>query len=256
MVTKQKFSGVIFDLDGVITDTASIHSQAWKNMFDSYLRFDAKQNKKPFIEFTHDSDYLKFVDGKPRYEGVSTFLVSRGINLPFGDPNGPPQMETLCGLGNKKNQLFLEIIKKGNIKIFDTTVNFITHLKVNGIQIGVASSSKNCKAVLESTNLLDLFDTRVDGVISVELGLKGKPNPDIFSTACDNIGVAYNRAVIVEDAVPGVQAGRNGKFGLVLGIAREGNADELKANGADMVIEDMGEISIQAINNWFRSNPR
>jgi beta-phosphoglucomutase family hydrolase len=256
MLSNLNFSGVIFDLDGVITDTASVHSFAWKKMFDSYLRVHAKQNNNPFYEFTHGSDYLNFVDGKPRYEGVSAFLKSRGIILPYGDPDDPPQIGTVCGLGNIKNKLFLENIKKGNIKVFDTTVNFITQLKANGIRIGVASSSKNCEAVLESTNLLQYFDTRVDGIVSEELGLKGKPDPDIFSTACDNMGVAYNRAVIVEDAVSGVQAGRNGNFGLVLGLAREGNAEDLKTNGADIVLEDMGEITIQTINKWFMANPR
>jgi beta-phosphoglucomutase family hydrolase len=256
MKSKLNFAAVIFDLDGVITDTAAVHSLAWKNMFDPYLRLDAERKNKPFIQFTHDFDYLNFVDGKPRYEGVSSFLESRGIKLPYGDPNDPPKVETICGLGNNKNQLFIEIIKKGNIKVFKTTINIITQLKAKGIRIGVASSSKNCKAVLEATNLLELFDTRVDGVVSVDLGLKGKPNPEIFTTACDNLGVIYDQAVIVEDAVTGVQAGRNGEFGLVLGIAREGNAEELKANGADLVIKDMGEITIQVINDWFTTHPR
>lgn len=160
-------------------------------------------------------------------------------------------METVCGLGNRKNQIFNQIIMRGDVKVFETTLEFIHQLKNKNIRIGVASSSKNCKNVLEAAGLLDLFETRVDGVISAELGLKGKPEPDIFMTACDNLNVPYAQAAIVEDAVSGVQAGKKGGFGLVLGIARDGNAKELLANGADIAIHDIGEIDIEKIEKWF-----
>jgi beta-phosphoglucomutase family hydrolase len=247
------FQAVIFDLDGVITDTAAVHSASWKLMFDEYLTILADRTDTTYQEFTHEGDYLPYVDGKPRFKGVASFLKSRGIDLPFGSPNDPPSKETICGLGNRKNQLFNDALACGNIIVFQSTVCFIHSLIDNGIRIGVASSSKNCRNVLDCVGLLDLFETRVDGIVSAELGLKGKPQPDIFLTACDNLQVPYDQAVIVEDAVSGVQAGRNGDFGLVLGIAREQNAAELKRNGADIVISDMDEIDLETINAWFDS---
>ena len=245
------FDAVVFDLDGVITGTASVHSTAWKQMFDEYMLRREAEHGEPFREFTHAGDYLPFVDGKPRYKGVASFLESRGIDIPFGDPDDTPDMETACGLGNRKNELFNDIIAHGGAEVFDTSVELIRDLKDRGIRIGVASSSKNCKTILESTGLLPLFETRVDGVVSAELGLHGKPEPDIFTVASDNLGVNYDRTVVVEDAVSGVQAGAAGNFGLVLGVAREGNARELRANGADIVINDLGEIDFDGLSRWF-----
>jgi len=250
-MSKTSFDAVIFDLDGVITRTASVHSAAWKQMFDDFLKAYAEKTGEPFHEFTHTDDYLPYVDGKPRYKGVASFLVSRGIDLPNGDPSDVPEQETVCGLGNRKNKLFTEMIARGDVETFSTTVDFIKKLRDKDIRVGVASSSKNCKTVLEAAGLADLFDTRVDGVVSAELKLKGKPEPDIFTTACDNLGVHYDRAVIVEDAASGVQAGLNGNFGLVLGIAREDNELELKLNGADIVVKDMGDISFEDLEKWF-----
>jgi len=247
----KQFDAVIFDLDGVITQTAKVHGMAWKKMFDEFLFSRKKRFNEPFKEFTHEGDYLPFVDGKPRYKGVESFLESRGINIPFGDPEDSPDMETVCGLGNAKNEFFNKVLEKDGAEVFESSVSLIHELINNGVKIGVASSSKNCKPILESVNLIDLFETRIDGVISAELGLKGKPEPDIFTTACDNLGVDYHRAVVVEDAVSGVQAGLNGGFGLTLGIAREDNATELLINGADIVVEDLSEISIDTINEWF-----
>ena len=238
---KHNFDAVIFDLDGVITDTASTHSTAWKQMFDEFLH----TQKAPFQEFTHEKDYLPYVDGKPRYQGVNSFLESRGIELSFGDPSDTPEKITVCGLGNRKNELFNKSIQAGNVNVYQGTVDLMHALKDAGVRIGVASSSKNAKVVLETVGLLDLIETRVDGVASAKLGLMGKPQADIFTTACDNLGVNYDRAVIVEDAISGVQAGRNGGFGLVLGVAREGNAHDLRINGADIVLEDLAEIDIE-----------
>ncbi len=248
---ERAFDAVIFDLDGVITSTASVHSRAWKQMFDEYLRRREAERGEAFRQFTHTGDYLPFVDGKPRSKGIASFLDSRGIELPFGDPGDPPEAETVCGLGNRKNQLFNEIIQHEGAEVFTTSVDLINDLKRRGIRIGVASSSRNCKSVLESTGLLGLFDTRVDGVVSAELGLRGKPEPDIFTVASDNLGAAYDRAVVVEDAVSGVQAGAAGGFGLVLGVAREDNQHELRVNGADVVVGDLGEIDVAGIEHWF-----
>lgn len=250
-MSEYNFDAIIFDLDGVITKTALVHSSAWKTMFDGFLRDRELRFKEPFSEFTHANDYLPYVDGKPRYKGVEDFLKSRGISLPFGDPSDAHDQETVCGLGNRKDYAFNEILKRDGVGVYESTVKLIHQLKSLNIRVGVASSSKNCAPVLEAAGLLHLFETRVDGVVSAELKLKGKPEPDIFTTAADNLGVSYDRTVIVEDAVSGVQAGQKGAFGLVLGIAREENTHELLLNGADIVVEDLEEIDIEGINQWF-----
>jgi beta-phosphoglucomutase family hydrolase len=245
------FDTVIFDLDGVITQTALVHSTAWKAMFDGYLRQREQIHGEPFREFNHTDDYLPYVDGKPRYKGVESFLQSRGIDIPFGDPSDSPDMETVCGLGNMKDKAFNEILVRDGVQVYPSSVRLIHELKANGIRVGVASSSKNCKAVLEATGLLDLFETRVDGEVSAKMNLKGKPEPDIFTVACANLGSTPDRAVVVEDAVSGVQAGRNGNFGFVLGIAREENHRELLINGADVVVDDLEEVDVNYIKYWF-----
>jgi beta-phosphoglucomutase family hydrolase len=251
METQHKFKAVIFDLDGVITKTALVHSVAWKEMFDQYLRLREAQYGETFVEFTHEGDYIKYVDGKPRYEGVKSFLESRGINLPYGDPSDDVEMETYCGIGNRKNIVFNDILKRDGIEEYPSTVELIHKLKQEGIKVGVASSSKNCKNVLQVTGLIDLIETRVDGVVSAELGLKGKPQPDIFTTAANNLGVSYDEAVVVEDAISGVQAARAGNFGMVLGLARENNEAGLWEAGADKVVADISEIGYDGIVNWF-----
>jgi HAD superfamily hydrolase (TIGR01509 family) len=247
----KKFDAVIFDLDGVITKTALTHSAAWKKMFDDFLKIYAEQNNQAFREFTHKDDYLPFVDGKPRYKGVADFLESRGIHLPFGDPSDVPSMETVCGLGNMKNDTFNEVLRRDGVEMYPSTVALMKELREKGYRVGVASSSKNCEAVLEAAGLMYLVETRVDGIVSAEMGLKGKPEADIFTTAAKNLDCDYERSVVVEDAVSGVQAGRNGNFGLVIGIAREENKEELYTSGADIVVEDLDEISIESINAWF-----
>jgi len=253
-MSEYSFQAVIFDLDGVITQTAKVHSTAWKKMFDDYLRLRQEKYGDPFKEFTHENDYLPYVDGKPRYKGVESFLISREINLDFGDPSDSPDKETICGLGNMKDRAFNTILANDGVQVYDSTISIIKELKNLGIKLGVASSSKNCKPVLEAVGLPDLFSTRVDGVVSAQLNLKGKPEPDIFTTACDNLEVEYKKAIVVEDAVSGVQAGAKGGFGLVLGIARENNESELLKNGADRVISDFSEITLDDLEEWFRKN--
>lgn len=244
---------VIFDLDGVITDSTPLHSLAWKTMFDEYLKIRAETEDLPFREFTHGEDYLTYVDGKPRYKGVESFLESRGIKLPYGDPSEPPGQTTICGLGNLKNQYYNQLLEERGVDMYATTVELIHELREAGIPLGLASSSKNARRVLELTGLIDLFQTRVDGVVSAELGLEGKPAPDIFQTACDNLGASYERSVVIEDANSGVQAGYRGNFGLVIGVAREDNQMELKLNGADIVVEDLLEIDLESLRHWFTS---
>ncbi|MEE4285912.1 MAG: beta-phosphoglucomutase family hydrolase [Mariniphaga sp.] len=246
-----EFDAVIFDLDGVITKTAVTHTSAWKKMFDEYLHMREEKFNEPFKEFTK-ADYLNYVDGKPRYKGVASFLESRGIELPWGSPDDSTESETISGLGNRKNETFNEVLKREGAEVYSSTKKLLFELKDAGVKLGVASSSKNCKAVLEAVNLLHVFGTRVDGIVSAELGLKGKPEPDIFTKACENLGVKPENSIVAEDAVSGVQAGSKGGFGLTLGIAREGNAEELKKNGADYVAADLAEVNgIDGLNDLF-----
>lgn len=254
MIFIYHFKAIIFDLDGVITKTAKVHSAAWKKMFDDYLKQRADTKGERFQEFTHQHDYLPYVDGKPRYKGVESFLKSREIEIPYGDPSDSDDKETICGLGNRKNRYLNEVLEQQGVEVYESTIALIKELIAKEIKVGVASSSKNCQSVLQAANIEELFETRVDGIVSANLGLKGKPEPDIFQTACDNLKVPYNEAVIVEDAVSGVQAGFNGHFGLVLGIAREDNHHELKTNGADIVVSDLAEMSLNRIEAWFQED--
>lgn len=249
-----EFESVVFDLDGVITKTAKTHSAAWKKMFDNYLKMRKIKYDEPFNEFTQ-KDYLKYVDGKPRYDGVASFLKSRDIDIPWGSPEDDAGKETVCGLGNQKNETFMEVLKNEGAETYPSTVELIEELFRAGIKLGVASSSKNCKAVLEAVGLEKYFGARVDGVVSAELGLNGKPEPDIFTKACEILGSTPENSIIVEDAVSGVQAGAKGNFGLTLGIAREDNTEELRKNGADAVVEDLEEIhGLTGLNNLFKEN--
>ncbi len=254
-MSKLNFDSAVFDLDGVITKTAKVHAKAWKDTFDEYLRKRQARDAEPFREFTHDNDYLPFVDGKPRYKGVESFLESRGIEILYGEATDAPDAETVCGLGNKKNKLFNILLKDLGAEVFESSVKFVKKLKESGVRIGVASSSKNCKGILESTKLDVLFETRVDGTVSDQMGLTGKPEADIFVVAVKNMNSEAAKSIVIEDAVSGVQAGRNGGFGLVLGIARADNKSELLENGADVVVNDLSEISLEWCNAWFGRKP-
>jgi alpha,alpha-trehalase len=239
--TDQALDAFIFDLDGVVTRTAGLHATAWKRTFDHYLAERAAQQHEAFQAF-EDEDYRRFVDGKPRYEGVRSFLESRGIMLPCGDPADPPERETICGLGNRKNALFQQLLAQGGVEVFESSVRFIRSLKEAGVKVALVSSSKNAAAVLDSAGLADLFDVRVDGVEAARLGLKGKPHPDTFLEAARRLAVTPERAAVVEDAIAGVAAGRAGGFEQVIGVAREGNGAALRAAGADLVIGDLAEL--------------
>jgi beta-phosphoglucomutase family hydrolase len=250
---KLDFDAAIFDMDGVLTQTAAVHSIAWKRMFDEYLHFRESKYGEPFKEFTHAGDYLTYVDGRPRNKGVETFLHARQIMLPFGSPGDGEGQESICALGNRKNALFNQIIESEGVKLYDTTVVLIQELIRRGIKVGLATSSKNSTIILQKTGTAGLFATVVDGLVSEKLGLKGKPEPDIFTTASANLSVPAARAIVIEDAVSGVQAGAKGGFGLVIGVAREDNVEELRKNGAGLVVRDLSETSVEKINLLVRA---
>ncbi len=245
------FKGAIFDLDGVLTDTARVHALSWECMFNEFLKKAAEKENKTYLPFDRKDDYLTYVDGKPRYQGVKSFLQSRGYELPFGTPEDTPDMLTICGLGNKKNLLFQEILRKEGPDVYSSSVEFIKELKARGVRVAVASSSKNCQLVLELARLEHYFEARVDGNLSAELNLRGKPDPDIFITAAKRLGLRSGECIVVEDAISGVQAGKNGNFGLVLGIAREVEGALLRRFGADLVITDLSEIDQSDLDRWF-----
>ena len=234
---------VIFDTDGVVTDTASVHGTAWARMFDGYLRERADRRGEPFRPF-EPADYLRYVDGRPRFDGVANFLASRGIDLPFGDPSDPPGLQTVCGLGNRKNDDFLERLRAGDARPFPTTAALIRELRARGVPTAVVSSSRNMRAVLAAAGLSDLFDVAVDGTDSARLGLPGKPDPALFLEAARRLGIQPGRAAVVEDALAGVEAGRRGGFGLVVGVDRGGHAAALAEHGADLVVADLGELDV------------
>lgn len=233
---------VIFDLDGVVTDTASVHLRAWRQLFDGYLASRRERPGEDHGPFT-DADYLRFVDGKPRYDGVASFLRSRGIALPHGSPSDSPERETACGLGNRKNRLFLERLERDGVTVFDDAVRLVRRSQGLGLGTAVISASRNCEAVLAAAGLRDLFPVRVDGVVAGELGLPGKPDPAVFLEAARRLGVEPAQAVVVEDAEAGVEAGRRGGFALVIGLDRSGSG-HLDGHGADVVVANLSEVEL------------
>ena len=233
--------GVIFDMDGVVTDSAEAHERSWKEMLDDYLRERSMITGEPFRPFS-EQDYLNHVDCKQRYDGVRSFLRSRGIELPEGAPDDPPDTETVCGLGNRKNRSFLTVLEESGAEPYRSTLDLVDELHRRGIVTAVISSSRNSRAVLEAAGVGDQFPVRVDGVDCARLGLAGKPDPAIFLEAARRLGIDPVRAAVVEDARSGVEAGRNGGFGLVIGVDRSGQADRLEVHGADIVVSDLAEL--------------
>jgi beta-phosphoglucomutase family hydrolase len=240
-IARKNFDAVLFDLDGVLTATAKLHAAAWKQTFDAFLRGRTAMGKT-FIPFDIENDYRKYIDGKPRFDGVRSFLVSRKIDLPFGDPTDPSTTDTICGLGNQKNDLVNEIMTREGVVPYPGSVKAVNYLKEQGYKTAVVSSSENCAAVLKAASISSLFDVRVDGKTATDLALPGKPAPDMFLEAAKLLGVEASRSIVVEDAIAGVQAGKRGNFGLVIGIARTGNADALKNEGASLVVTDLEEL--------------
>ena len=248
-----EFDAVVFDMDGVITRTAEVHSRAWKEMFDEYLRRQAARAGLPFREFTHAGDYLPYVDGRPRYQGVEQFLLSRGLVLPRGSTTDAPDAETICGLGNRKNELFNALIARDGAGLYASTMVLVHDLLAQGRKVGLATSSRNSALILDRAGVARHFAAIVDGLVSEQLGLKGKPAPDIFLAASARLGVRPARAIVVEDAVSGVEAGAKGGFALVIGVAREHNHDALRRAGADVVVGDLAETNLEKINEAVRA---
>ena len=237
-----KVRACLFDLDGVLTDTASVHKKAWKVMFDSYLRERAERTSEKFVSFDVGADYLKYVDGKRREDGVRSFLASRGIELPAGDPDDDPGAETVNGLGNRKNELFLRVLREDGVDVFDGSRRYLEAVSHAGLAVAVVSSSANTREALEVTGLDRFVQVRVDGVTMREEHITGKPAPDSFLRAAQLLDVPPGQGAVFEDALAGVAAGRAGNFGFVVGVDRVGQADALRRNGADIVVKDLAEL--------------
>ncbi|MFD4788550.1 HAD family hydrolase [Streptomyces sp. NPDC058459] len=229
----------LFDLDGVVTKTAVVHAAAWKETFDAFLRDHEGPDARPFDEV---ADYDEYVDGRPRADGVRSFLASRGIELPEGAPDDPPDAGTVQGLGNRKNALLLEKIRTDGVEAYEGTLRYLAAVRAGGLATAIVSSSANCQDVLRSIGAEDLFDVRIDGVVAAERHLPGKPQPDTFLAAAKDLGVPPERAAVYEDALAGMDAGRAGGFGYVVGLDRTGQADALYAHGAHIVVNDLAEL--------------
>ncbi|MFJ6213294.1 HAD family hydrolase [Streptomyces sp. NPDC092296] len=229
----------LFDLDGVLTKTAVVHAAAWKEMFDDFLR---RRDGAGFRPFDPVADYDEYVDGRPRADGVRTFLASRGIELPDGSDDDPPERDTVQGLGNRKNVLVLAKIRQDGVEAYQGSVRFAEAVRAAGLRTAVVSSSANCRDVLVSAGIEQLFEVRIDGVVAADRKLPGKPHPDTFLEAARELGVAPDAAAVFEDALAGMDAGRAGRFGFVVGVDRVGQADALREHGADTVVQDLAEL--------------
>lgn len=232
----------LFDLDGVLTDTASVHKKAWKAMFDDYLRQRAERSGEQFVPFDSHDDYLRYVDGKPRQDGVRSFLRSRGIDLPDGDPDDPPDAETVAGLGNRKNEMFQKVLHDEGIEAFGGSRRYVEAVTAAGLGVAVVSSSANTRQVLDATGLSQFVQQRVDGVTLRDEHIAGKPAPDSYLRAAQLLGVEPAAAAVFEDALAGVEAGRNGRFGYVVGVDRADQAAQLRDSGADVVVTDLADL--------------
>jgi beta-phosphoglucomutase family hydrolase len=238
----EPITACLFDLDGVLTQTAKVHAAAWKQMFDDYLDERAERTGEPFRPFELPADYDDYVDGKPRLDGVRSFLASRGIDLPLGAPSDPREAETLYGLGTRKNELVLELIRTHGVEAYEGSVRYVEAARERGFRRAVVSASTNCRDVLAAAGITDLFEVIVDGVVAERDRLRGKPAPDTFLAAASRLGAEPARAAVFEDAQAGVEAGRAGDFGWVVGVDRTGQAEALRRRGADVVIQDLAEL--------------
>jgi beta-phosphoglucomutase family hydrolase len=232
----------LFDLDGVLTQTARVHAAAWKEMFDAYLRERARRTGQPFVPFDAHAEYDEYVDGRPRADGTRAFLASRGITLPEGKPDDPPTAETINGLSNRKNEIVLRKMAEDGVAVYPGSVRYLDAVRSAGLRRGVVSASANTRQVLEAAGLADAFDVRVDGVVAARDHLRGKPAPDTYLAAARALGLEPAQAAVFEDALAGVAAGRAGQFGLVVGVDRVGQADALRRHGADVVVTDLAEL--------------
>jgi beta-phosphoglucomutase family hydrolase len=235
-------TALLFDLDGVLTQTALVHNAAWKQTFDVFLKGWSEHHGQPFVPFDSGRDYHEYVDGRPRADGVRTFLASRGITLPEGTPDDAPDAETVNGIGNRKNELVLQKIKEGAVQVYPGSVDYLHAAQEAGLRRAVVSASANCKDVLEAAGIADLLEARVDGVTAREQNLPGKPAPDTFLYGAKLLDTAPENCAVFEDAQAGVAAGRAGGFGIVVGVDRIGQADALRAHGADIVVQDLSDL--------------
>jgi len=243
VIRAAEFDAVVFDMDGVVTDTTRAHTEAWKSMFDEFLTHHVGPGAEPFDA---SADYLEYVDGKPRYDGVRSFLASREITIAEGSPSDPPDADTVHGLGNRKNAEFLFHIAEQGADAYASTLRLLDAFRQAGLRTGLITSSRNARVVLDAAGVHDVFDVIVDGEVAAQRGLAGKPSPAVFLAAVDDLGVDPVRAVVVEDAISGVAAGHTGGFGLVIGVARHDNAAGLLAAGADVVVTDLAAVSVEA----------
>jgi beta-phosphoglucomutase family hydrolase len=232
----------LFDLDGVLTRTATVHAAAWKQMFDAFLEVWSTRTGQKFVPFDAGADYDQYVDGRPRLEGTRSFLQSRGIDLPEGSPDDPPGELTVNGLSNHKNDLVLRLLREGGVEVYEGSVLYVRAVRDAGLGTAVVSSSANTAEVLDAAGISDLFDARIDGVVAAERRLPGKPAPDMFLAGAAALGVGPDGAAVFEDALAGVEAGGAGGFALVVGVDRVGQADELRRYGADVVVGDLSEL--------------
>jgi beta-phosphoglucomutase family hydrolase len=238
--------GLLFDLDGVLTQTAKQHAAAWKMMFDEFLAKRAQETGEPFVPFDAGADYDTYVDGRPRLAGTQSFLASRHIELPIGTPEDPPGAPTVHGLSNRKNDLVLDLIRNEGVTVYPGSVRYVRAARDAGLPTAVVTSSANAEQVLASAHLSDLFDARVDGLVAAREGLAGKPAPDTFLAGARLLGIPPDSTVVFEDALAGVAAGRAGHFGYVVGVDRVGQADALRAHGANVVVRDLAELLDQS----------
>jgi beta-phosphoglucomutase family hydrolase len=234
--------GCLFDLDGVLTKTAKVHDAAWTEMFDDFLRERSRRTGEPFVPFDPVEDYDEYVDGKPRTDGTRSFLAARGIELPEGREDDPPGAETVHGLGNRKNQILLAKIRSEGVEVYDGSVRYVRAVRDAGLRRAVVSSSANCRDVLAAAHIEDLFEARIDGIVAERDHLRGKPAPDTFLAGARALGLEPAAAAVFEDALAGVEAGRAGNFGYVIGVDRAGQAAALRSDGADAVVQDLSEL--------------
>ncbi|MDG3010928.1 beta-phosphoglucomutase family hydrolase [Rhodococcus sp. D2-41] len=232
----------LFDLDGVLTETAVVHARAWKQMFDDFLRDRARRDGADFVPFDEHADYDEYVDGKPRADGTRSFLRSRGIELPEGTTQDGPDVETVAGLGRRKNDLVLQMIRTDGVQAYPGSVRFVHAARDAGLRCAVVSSSANCRDVLESAGIADLFELRIDGVVAQQQHLRGKPAPDTYLAGARGLDLEPARCAVFEDALAGVASGRAGDFGWVVGVDRVGQADALREHGADVVVDDLANL--------------
>jgi alpha,alpha-trehalase len=244
-LSRERFAAAIFDLDGVVTRTVEVHAAAWKQLFDSFMNERLAQDGEDLHPFDSDRDYSQYIDGRPRYQGIKHFLSARHIDLPMGEPADPPENETVCGLGNRKNKLFQQIVHEQGVAVYECALSLIHRLRQAGFKIAMVTASKNCDLILERVGIAELFDTRIDADEAERLDLDGKPDPDTLLEAARRLGVLPKQAVVFEDVVAGVTAARRGRFGMVVGVDRGGQRHALLEHGADQVFEQLCVIQVE-----------